>query len=193
MLFSSKNLSLFAAFIILCLPGGNAFAPSFTRALPLRASSAASCVRMRAPGIFSLKASAEEKSTKTKTLFERIGGEAALDAAVNSFYDRLVVDAELAKFFEGADVKALRGHQKAFMRIAFTGIPEDLDVANLMLTKHARLFEMGLNGDSFDATAGHLVGSLQDLDVPEDLIGEVVAIVGPLRAVFEQGAAAAKK
>ena len=41
----------------------------------------------------------------------------------------------------------------------------------------------------FDLVAGHLVASLQDLKVPANLIDEVVAIVVPLRSIFEGEAA----
>lgn len=73
------------------------------------------------------------------------------------------------------------------MRIAFTGIPEGLDVANLVLTKHARLFRMGIDENTFDQVAGHLVATLKNLGVPSNLIDEVVGVVGPLRPVFAQG------
>jgi truncated hemoglobin YjbI len=69
--------------------------------------------------------------------------------------------------------------------MAFTEIPADMDVAKYMVDKHARLFqEKGLNASHFDLIAGHLVAALQQLNVAENLIAEVVAIVGPLRPVF---------
>jgi len=74
------------------------------------------------------------------------------------------------------------------MSIAFTKIPEDFDVANLIDAKHARLFDQGLDEADFDRVAGHLVATLKDMQVPQNLIDEVVGVVGPLRGVFEQGA-----
>ena len=101
------------------------------------------------------------------------------------FYDRLVADEQLAKFFQGISINRLKIHQTKFLKMAFTEIPTDIDVAAYIIDKHSRLFqEQGLNGSHFDLVAGHLVASLQQLNVPEDLIGEVVAIVGPLRAIF---------
>ena len=109
----------------------------------------------------------------------------ALSATVEIFYDRLVADEQLAKFFEGISIIRLKTHQKKFLTIAFTEIPTDLDMVAYMIDKHSRLFqELELNETHFDLVAGHLVAALQQLNVPENLIGEVVAIVGPLRAIF---------
>jgi hemoglobin len=108
-----------------------------------------------------------------------------LTAAVDIFYERIVADERLTKFFDGISMNRLKIHQRKFLTLAFTEIPTDIDVVAYLIEKHAKLFqEQGLNGLHFDLVAGHLVAALQQLDVPENLIGEVVAIVGPLRAVF---------
>lgn len=57
-----------------------------------------------------------------------------------------------------------------------------------MRVGHFRLFEMGLNETHFDMVAGHLVTSMKELAIPEDLITDVVAVVVPLREVFEDEA-----
>jgi hemoglobin len=109
----------------------------------------------------------------------------ALRATVDIFYERLVADEQLKIFFDEVSVTRLRAHQFNFLSIAFTEIPADMDVYQYMIDKHSRLFnEKGLNGTHFDLVAGHLVASLQQLNVPENLVTEVVSIVGPLRAAF---------
>lgn len=122
------------------------------------------------------------------TLLARIGGDDALKAAVEGFYERLVHDAALAHFFEGTDLKFLKRHQVNFMRIAFTGIPPGMDVPKLIKDKHTQLFARGLDETHFDLVAGHLVAQLQSMGVAAPLVEEVVEVVGPLRSVFEQGA-----
>lgn len=59
----------------------------------------------------------------SKLLLDRIGGEAALDAAVDGLYDRLIVDPKLAEYFVGVPMETLKAHQFNFMRLAFTEIP----------------------------------------------------------------------
>ena len=89
-----------------------------------------------------LQVSTEDDETTTATLFDRIGGEPALSAAVDGLYDRLVADEKLMTYFRGVDMETLRGHQYKFMQIAFTEIPKDLDIAEYLTKGHARLWDM---------------------------------------------------
>lgn len=115
---------------------------------------------------------------------------AALRAAVEIFYEKVTEDEQLKKFFEGKSVARLKVHQFKFLRLAFTEIPEDMDVHQYMIDKHKRLFhELGLNENDFDLVAGHLVATLQQMGVAEPLIAEVVGIVGPFRSAFADEAA----
>jgi hemoglobin len=116
----------------------------------------------------------------------------ALRATVDIFYERLIVDERVMFFFEGVSVSHLKRHQYKFLSVAFTEVPADMDLYQIMLDKHARLFlQYGLSDAHFDIVAGHLVATLQQLHVPENLIGEVFNILGPLRAAFVDGAALA--
>mmetsp|Transcript_238 Transcript_238/g.636 ORF Transcript_238/g.636 Transcript_238/m.636 type:complete len:354 (-) Transcript_238:1726-2787(-) len=134
----------------------------------------------------------EEKEEETRTLLKRLGGEAALEAAVDIFYDKLVADADLAPFFAGRDMDQLKHHQRQFMTIAFTKIPDSLDVGKFMFEKHEKLFLMGLSEMHFDGVAGHFIATLNSMGVEQKLIDEAVAVIAPLRPIFEQGAAKAK-
>ena len=127
------------------------------------------------------------------TLKERLGGEDALRAAVDLFYERLTADERLKPFFAGVNMKLLKWHQYHFMSIAFTKIPEDMDVPLLICTKHERLFQMGLNETHFDIVAGHFVETLKGLGVTQPLIDEAVGVIAPLRCVFVEGAKKAQK
>lgn len=106
-------------------------------------------------------------------------------ATVDIFYDRLVADEHLTKFFVGISMNRLKIHQKKFLTLVFTEFPTDIDISAYLVGKHSRLFqEHGLDGSHFDLVVGHLVTALQQLNVAADLIAEAVAILGPLRAVF---------
>ena len=133
--------------------------------------------------------------TSSGTLYEKLGGAKALRAAVDEMYKRLVEDPETGMFFETINMAKLRQHQIGFMKIAFTEIPPDLDVPGLLKIKHAALFDKGLNEKHFDVVAKHFIGALTFLDIEQALIDEAVAVVAPLRPVFEEGAreAAARK
>lgn len=114
------------------------------------------------------------------TLYERIGGEAAVDAAVERFYKRVLVDKRINHFFKGIEVDTLRGHQKKFLTVAFGG-PNNYSGRG-MAAAHSRLVkEMGLHDSHFDAVMEHLGGTLHDLGVPEELIAEAAAIAESTR------------
>jgi truncated hemoglobin YjbI len=135
-----------------------------------------------------LQSSAGDTDKRRETLSDRLGGVDALKAAVSGLYGRILADPELSPFFEEANMTALKLHQVEFLKVAFGQVPDDLDVAGLMTSKHARLFGMGLNETHFDRVAGHLVATLEELGVDPALVEEAVSIVGPLRGVFEEGA-----
>jgi hemoglobin len=109
--------------------------------------------------------------TNSPTLFDRLGGIPALRAAVDEFYKRLLADPKLFAMFDDVKMPLLKTHQLAFMKVAFSKIPDTLDVPQLIFTKHMRLFlEKGLNETHFDLVAQHLVETLQHLKIQPNLI-----------------------
>ena len=158
-----------------------------TSALPLPKETSS-----KKSSVASLSSSSNSKSDSNSSevfLLDRMGGDKALDAVVEEFYNRLIVDEDLQLFFHGVSVPKVKRHQKAFLKLAFTKIPDSIDVPLYLLQKHERLFqELGLNELHFDKVAFHLVETLKSMGVPNKISDEVVAIVGPLRAVFQTGA-----
>ena len=59
-----------------------------------------------------------------QTLFERIGGKAAVDLAVDKFYDKVLADTRIQHFFDNMDMDKQREHQRAFLTYAFGGTNE---------------------------------------------------------------------
>lgn len=119
-------------------------------------------------------------SSETTPLFEQLGGQAAVEAAVDNFYRRVLVDERVAHFFEDVDMERQRGKQKAFLTMAFGG-PHNYSGKD-MRTGHARLVAMGLNDSHFDAIVELLGGTLKDMGVADNLIGQVAAIAESTRA-----------
>jgi len=113
------------------------------------------------------------------SLFEQIGGEAAVDAAVDVFYRNVLGDDRIAKFFDTIDMDAQRAKQKAFLTMAFGG-PNNYSGRD-MKEAHAALVEQGLNDSHFDAVAENLIKALEELNVPEDLAGQVLTIAASTR------------
>ncbi len=117
--------------------------------------------------------------SKAASLYDRLGGEEAVSAAVGIFYAKLMAEAELAPFFAGIDIDRLVRKQIAFMTMAFGG-PHGYTGRDLR-TAHAPLVARGLGSRHFDAVVEHLAAALRELKVPEDLVGEVIALVGATR------------
>ena len=113
------------------------------------------------------------------SLYDRIGGAAAVDAAVDVFYDKVINDYRINRFFEGIDMSALAVKQKAFFTMAFGG-PNTYTGADLR-SAHAGLVKMGLGNDHFDVVMEHLGATLQELNVPAELIGEAAALAESTR------------
>lgn len=116
----------------------------------------------------------DDVDSQGASIFERIGGEEAIDAAVEIFYSKVLEDDKLATFFEGVDMDKLRNMQKSFLAMAFGGdrnySGRDLQCA------HAHLVEKGLNDAVFDRTMKCLRQTLEQLDVDEELMIDVLTI-----------------
>lgn len=114
------------------------------------------------------------------TLFEQLGGPAAVDAAVDLFYRRVLTDDRIARFFDGVDMDRQAAKQKAFLTFAFGG-PNNYSGQD-MRRAHAHLVERGLSDAHFDAVLEHLQGSLRELGVVQGLIDQVLTIAESTRA-----------
>jgi hemoglobin len=115
----------------------------------------------------------------SETIFDKIGGEAAVDAAVDIFYRKVLTDDTINDFFDTVDMDAQHAKQKAFLTMVFGG-PNNYSGRDLR-EGHAHLVAKGLNDDHFNAVAGHLQATLEELNVPGDLIIEVMTIAGSTR------------
>ncbi|HEY3494230.1 MAG TPA: group 1 truncated hemoglobin [Polyangiaceae bacterium] len=113
-------------------------------------------------------------------LYERLGGQAAVMAAVDIFYKKVLADELTRPFFAGLDMDAQIKKQIAFMTWAFGGPAEyrgrDLTKAHASLVRN-----QGLDDAHFDAVARHLEATLRELGVTDELIREALAIVGGTR------------
>ena len=110
----------------------------------------------------------------SKTLYERIGGEPAVNAAVDIFYRKVLNDGRINHFFDNVDMEKQAAKQKAFLTMAFGG-PHNYTGED-MRKGHAHLVKMGLNDRHFDAVVDNLGATLEELNVSQELINEVVEI-----------------
>lgn len=113
-------------------------------------------------------------------LYERLGGEAAIDAAVDLLYEKIMADERLTPFFEGRDMAMQGKSMKAFMAQALGG-PRGYKGRDMRKAHKKLVHEKGLDDNHFIAVAGHLADTLNQMGVPDDLIHEVLGAVEGLR------------
>jgi hemoglobin len=116
----------------------------------------------------------------SQALFQKIGGEQAVNVAVDIFYRKVLADDRVNGFFDDVDMERQAAKQKAFLTMAFGG-PNHYTGAD-MRRGHAHLVARGLNDTHFDIIVEHLSATLRELNVPQDSIDEVAAICEGTRA-----------
>lgn len=113
----------------------------------------------------------KKQENKEMSLYERIGGAAAVDAAVDIFYRKVLADDRISHFFDTVDMEAQAAKQKAFLTMVFGGpnsyTGKDMREAH----KH-----MDLNETHFDAVVENLAATLTELGVAEADINEIAGI-----------------
>jgi len=114
------------------------------------------------------------------SLFDQLGGAAAVDAAVDVFYRKVLNDYRINRFFDNSDMEVQAAKQKAFLTMAFGG-PNNYTGKDLR-TAHARFVKMGLNDSHFDIVMEHLTATLVELNVPSELISQVATLAESTRA-----------
>jgi hemoglobin len=112
-----------------------------------------------------------------QSLYERIGGAPAVDAAVDVFYRKVLSDDRISHYFETVDMEAQHAKQKAFLTFAFGG-PNNYTGQD-MRRAHAK---MNLTEADFDAVMENLAATLQELGVSEQDIGQAAAVALSVKA-----------
>jgi len=114
---------------------------------------------------------------RENSLYHKLGGKAAIDAAVEAFYVKVLADARIKHFFDDINMNKQRRKQKEFLSAAFGGpIPW---TGKDLRTAHANL--PGLNETHFNAVAENLQKTLEELKVKKELIDQVMAIAGSVK------------
>lgn len=108
---------------------------------------------------------------RENSLYHKLGGKAAMNAAIDAFYVKVLADERVKHFFNDVSMDKQRRKQKEFLSAAFGGpLPwtgKDMRKAH---------DGMGLTEVHFNAIAENLVSTLKDLKVSQELIDQVVAI-----------------
>ncbi|MFE9858868.1 group 1 truncated hemoglobin [Streptomyces sp. NPDC005780] len=124
----------------------------------------------------------ETPAEQPDTLFEQIGGAAAVAAVVDLFYARVLADPELTPYFAGKDVTRLKAHQRVFVSSALGATAPYTGRA----MGHAHQ-ELRITGPHFDRVVDHLAAALADGGVDAATIGLIAAKLAPLKPDIVSG------
>lgn len=111
-----------------------------------------------------------------KSLYERLGGQPAVDAVVEDFAGRVLADTRINAKFAKSDPARLVHNLKTFVCVA-TGGPCDYQGQD-MAAAHQH---MGVTDGEFTALVGDLSDTLDKFKVPAKEKGELLGALAPLK------------
>jgi hemoglobin len=111
-----------------------------------------------------------------RSLYSRLGGNAAIVAVIEDFVGRAAADTRINAKFGRTDVPRLKAMLVEEVSAA-SGGPVSYTGRGMRETHDG----MGVTGGEFDALVGDLVATLNDFKVPAADQQELLGILGPLR------------
>jgi hemoglobin len=116
-------------------------------------------------------------AAQERSLYDRLGGQAAISAVIDDFVGRVAADERVNKKFARSNIDRVKFHLKEQV-CAATGGPckyTGLD----MKTSHKN---MKVTEGEFNALVGDLVATLDKFNVPAAEKNELLGILGPLKS-----------
>ncbi len=113
--------------------------------------------------------------SQEKSLYVRLGGYDAIAAVTDDFLGRLIKDPQFVRFFSGISTDSVkRIRQRIVDQLCMATGGPCFYTGRDMKTSHAGL---GITEKDWEASANHLVATLNKFNVPEKEKNEVLAIV----------------
>lgn len=109
-----------------------------------------------------------------RSLFDELGGRAAVNSAAIIFYQKILTEKCLRRFFSGKDPEWVKATQQAFLGLAF-GQPSDYACPRVRAAQTA-LFEDALCVGDLEVVVSLLDQTLAELGVPDVLIADSIAL-----------------
>ncbi|MEP7308579.1 MAG: group 1 truncated hemoglobin [Acidobacteriota bacterium] len=120
------------------------------------------------------------------SLYERLGGQPAVRAVTGGLVDRILSDSRVNKWFAHAGSSPENTAAYKTMLYAFvcqaTGGPCQYTGRDMVTAHKGR----AVTGEAFDAVVQDLIAVLDNLKVPAKEKGELLQILGPLKASIVQ-------
>ncbi|AEI46241.1 group I truncated hemoglobin [Paenibacillus mucilaginosus] len=114
--------------------------------------------------------------SQSESIYEKLGGEAAIGAVVDIFYKKVLADDTVNGFFKDTDMEKQRRHQTKFLSFALGG-PAQYTGASMAKAHEG----MNLQPIHWNAIVNHLTASLREAGVGEGDIDTIVSHVATLK------------
>ncbi|MEU7740953.1 group 1 truncated hemoglobin [Nonomuraea sp. NPDC049158] len=119
--------------------------------------------------------------------YDKIGGAPTVREAVDRFYTVVLDTPDLKPYFDGIDMARLKRHM-VMLLCSVLGGPEVYEGHDLADAHRG----MGITDEHYDQVGDILVTVLRDLGAPEEVVANVVTILGQVRgSIVEKPAEAA--
>ncbi|HSR08742.1 MAG TPA: group 1 truncated hemoglobin [Bryobacteraceae bacterium] len=133
-----------------------------------------------------------QKANAETSLYERLGGQPAMEAVANGLVDRILADSRVNKWFTHAaasqeNTRSYKAQLATFLCVGMGG-PCKYTGPDMVAAHRGR----AVTSEAFEAVAQDLVAQLDQLKVPSKEKGEVMAIVGSLKPSIVQSPAPGK-
>ncbi|HEY2381531.1 MAG TPA: group 1 truncated hemoglobin [Terriglobia bacterium] len=129
---------------------------------------------------------AQTAKAPAKSLYDRLGGQPAIEAVANGLVDRILADGRVNKWFAHAastpeNTKTYKAHLATFLCSSLGGQCKwtGPDMATIHKNK-------AVTSEAFDAVAQDLSAQLDQLKVPSKEKGELMTVVGSLKKSIVQ-------
>lgn len=117
------------------------------------------------------------ESVEATSLYEQVGGAPAITEAVERLYRRLLDDPRVSAYFTGVDIPQLKRHQVLLLSQVLGG-PAQYD-GRTLAAAHAGL---GITPEQYAVVGEHLVGVLQELGAPANVVEAVESVLGSVQS-----------
>ena len=107
-----------------------------------------------------------------ESLYKLIGGEEKLNSAIGRFYEKVLADETLRRFFDDVDIGQLGYRQKMFVAMLVGG-PSSYTGVDLRAA-HAGVRSMGLNKTHFNAFLKHFREALEEQDILPQKVDQII-------------------
>ena len=106
----------------------------------------------------------------SSTLFDEIGGAEVVNAVVDNFYQRVINDEQLGKFFANASVDRIKSMQHQLFGVAL-GAPLTYEGRPLNEVHRG----LGITRDDLSVYINHLLDTLEEMNIGKDKANQFVS------------------